>query len=215
MDTKGLLSWNYPVTDIRLIVDLTHSVEGKYAYVLMGIPIYDPRAPRTNNRTAQGGGNNNNNNRGPFGRGRFGRRGRPGGRPDPRAQILERYAGLIEQRLGKDVADRLRGRISAQRGWVVVNLRSDRISINGWLNQNAEIDWQPKEVGQVVVKPGNQGGPAVWLNGRYAAGVGRAGNRKAGAVAFAFSDQVGTVDNVVIEGTLDMEWFKERTKNVR
>ena len=116
---------------------------------------------------------------------------------------------------GPFTEEQVSGFLAGQSRRLVVRANSKRATINGWFNRQADYEGGDQESAKVVVKRTDGGGVGVWINGRYGAGMGRGMELGYGAVAFAFRQQAASVDNVTIEGTLDMKWFNERTRNVR
>ena len=109
-----------------------------------------------------------------------------------------------------------RTRVLPNNGNIIFLVSQNRARVGGSSRQG-QFEWL---LGDTVTISARQrsstGGPALWVNGKAAVAVGNTPKpEKYGLVGFYFTHQVGAVDNVKIEGILDMEWFNELTKRVR
>jgi hypothetical protein len=94
-------------------------------------------------------------------------------------------------------------------------LGTGRISMYGWYS-SARFIWRPGEVATLRFIEGGDRYPYILTVNGDCAIAGRPFRKVvAGPVAFGFEGGKGTVDNVVIKGTLDMQWFMTNTLRSR
>jgi hypothetical protein len=196
---KDMLTWNFPVQDASVTAKMTRSDGDRdfTSYIALNVLCPDSKASVSGAKAAvgqTGGGGGGGQQAIVQGRGRHGR------------MVMQQQ----QPQRGGTQQDRPQ---EVRAGEILVRIGGTRASINNYILRNVFFTWKDNETAFVAVRRKGDDLSLV-IGGQRAAQV-RAPGDEYGGVGFAFSKQEGSVDNVKIEGVLDMEWFNEKTKDMK
>jgi len=90
-------------------------------------------------------------------------------------------------------------------------------SISEYNDDDDAMIWRPGETATLRLKASDEGWDYynLYFNGDRVGYTYSYSDSRYGGIGFGFNGGKGTIDNIVIRATLDMEWFKEFTSSIR